>query len=167
MGFPVSLPPFVWAKGYDDPMRESSSCSHGTPSPSLREAGLKQTPQRQAILSVLQAAERPLSVDEIAGQMVGKRPGLPTIYRNLERFVAKGWAECLVGADQVQRFVRCHSPHHHHHILCQGCGRTAETECPGLDTAFESLTKASGFKVTGHQLTLYGLCPACQNGINA
>ncbi|WP_005036872.1 Fur family transcriptional regulator [Holophaga foetida] len=148
-------------------MRASVHCPHESCPPSLREAGLKQTPQRQAILAVLQAAERPLTVEEIAGQMVGKPPGLPTIYRNLERFIGEGWAECMVGEDQVQRFVRCHSSHHHHHILCEGCGRTAETDCPGLDTAFENLAKASGFKVTRHKLTLYGLCPECQRGFSA
>lgn len=148
-------------------MRNTAPCSHQSVAPSLRAAGLKQTPQRQAILAVLQSAERPLTVEEIAGQMVGKPPGLPTIYRNLERFVGEGWAECMVGADQIQRFVRCHSPHHHHHILCEGCGRTAETECPDLDTAFNDLAKASGFKVTRHQLTLFGLCAECQRGFSA
>jgi len=148
-------------------MPTSHPAPHTSSAPSLREAGLKQTPQRKAILAVLQAAERPLTVDEIASQMVGKPPGLPTIYRNLERFLSEGWAESLVGPDQIQRFVRCHSPHHHHHILCEGCGRMAEADCPGLGPTFESLVKATGFKVTRHQLTLYGLCPACQRGIRA
>lgn len=148
-------------------MRESRSCSHRNGSPSLKDAGLKRTPQRQAILSALADADRPLTAEEIAGRMSGKRPGLPTIYRNLERFVQEGWAECLLGSDQIQRFVRCCSPHPHHHILCEGCGRTAEIDCPGLGGAFDELAKAMGFKVTRHQLTLFGLCAECQRGFSA
>jgi len=148
-------------------MCETTSCTHGTRHPSLRDAGLKRTPQREAILAVLEGAERPLTAEEISGRMSGRRPGLPTIYRNLERFVREGWAESLPSPDQIQRFVRCCSPNPHHHILCEGCGRTAEIDCPGLGSAFDESAKAMGFKVTRHQLTLYGLCAECQRGFSA
>nr|WP_320133941.1 Fur family transcriptional regulator [uncultured Holophaga sp.] len=145
-------------------MHKSARSPHGSGEPSLREAGLKQTPQRKALLDVLQVADRPLTVEEILGRMTGKRPGVPTLYRNLECFAGQGWVESLVGPDQVQRFVRCHSAHHHHHIVCDGCGRVAETDCLGLEALLEQLGKSAGYKVTRHQLTLYGLCPQCQCG---
>ena len=75
----------------------------------LRAAGLRQTPQRQAILRVLEASARPLTVDEIWRAMAEGRSGVPTVYRNLERFVAEGWVEPLLGTDQVVRYARCHS----------------------------------------------------------
>ena len=34
----------------------------------------------------------------------------------IERFVQEGWAESIMGPDQVMRFVRCDSRHHHHHL---------------------------------------------------
>ncbi len=129
--------------------------------PSLRDAGLKQTPQRQGILRVLQGTDRPLTVEEIWERMEGRRPGLPTIYRNLERFVQEGWAESLLGADQTMRFVRCESPSHHHHLQCETCGRMVEVEECGLDEALARMAERSGFRVTRHQLTLFGLCPIC------
>lgn len=130
--------------------------------PSLREAGLKQTPQRQGILRVLNGSDRPLTVEEIWDRMEeGRRPGLPTIYRNLERFVQEGWAESIVGVDQAMRFVRCESSHHHHHLQCEVCGRMVEVEECGLDEALDRMADLSGFRITRHQLALFGLCPAC------
>ena len=134
--------------------------SHST-LPSLRDAGLKQTPQRQGILRVLQASDRPLTVEEIWERMEGRRSGLPTIYRNLERFVQEGWAESILGSDQAMRFVRCESEHHHHHLQCEACGRMVEVEACGLEEALANLAAQSGFRVTRHQLSLYGLCPDC------
>jgi len=131
--------------------------------PSLRDAGLKQTPQRQGILRVLQSSDRPLTVEEIWERMEGRRSGLPTIYRNLERFVQEGWAESILGVDQVMRFVRCESAHHHHHLQCDTCGRMVEVDGCGLDEALERMATRSGFHITRHQLVLYGLCPGCSS----
>jgi hypothetical protein len=43
---------------------------------------MRRTPQREAILRVLQASDRPLTVDEIWGAMAQHRSGIPTVYRN-------------------------------------------------------------------------------------
>jgi Fe2+ or Zn2+ uptake regulation protein len=130
--------------------------------PSLRAAGMRQTPQRQAILRVLEASDRPLTVEEIWGSMEARRSGLPTVYRNLERFVQEGWAESILGPDQVMRFVRCLSPHHHHHLSCEACGRMVEVDGCGLETSLAAMEIRSGFRVTRHQLHLFGICPQCQ-----
>lgn len=130
--------------------------------PCLRAAGMRQTPQRQAILEVLDGADRPLTVEEIWTAMAGQRSGIPTVYRNLERFVQEGWAESILGRDQVMRFIRCRSASHHHHLSCDRCGRTVEVEVCGFEASIAGMEKASGFLVTRHQLTLYGICPRCQ-----
>lgn len=130
--------------------------------PDLRQAGLRKTIQREAILGVLEASDRPLSVEDIRTRMAGRRPGIPTIYRNLERFVQEGWAEALVGSDQVMRFVRCRSAHHHHHLVCEGCGRAVEVETCGLLGSLEGIERSTGFRLTRHVLNLFGTCPECQ-----
>lgn len=130
--------------------------------PSLRDAGMRQTPQREGILRVLKDTDRPLTVEEIWERMPERRSGLPTVYRNLERFVREGWAESILGVDQVMRFVRCDSRHHHHHLQCERCGRTAEVDACGLEDSLRNLEVLSGFQITGHQLTLFGLCGSCR-----
>jgi len=130
--------------------------------PSLRDAGMRHTPQREAILRVLQAADRPLTAEEIWAGMAQQRSGIPTVYRNLERFVREGWAESLQGPDQVMRFVRCRSAHHHHHLACDVCGRMVEVDVCGLGPSLLDMEQISGFRITRHQLTVFGICPDCQ-----
>ena len=131
--------------------------------PSLRAAGMRQTPQREAILVVLQAADRPLTVEEIWERMEKRRSGIPTVYRNLERFVTEGWAESLLGQDQVMRFVRCHSAHHHHHLSCEQCGRMVEVDVCGIEPSLLVMEQSSGFRITRHQLHVFGICPDCRS----
>ena len=113
---------------------------------------------------MLAHSDRPLTVEEIWARMAGKRSGLPTIYRNLERFVAEGWAETILAPDQTMRFVRCHSRHHHHHLQCEVCGRTVEVDGCGVDGMLTGIETATGFRITRHQLQIFGRCPACLAG---
>lgn len=139
----------------------AASPGKGAPTPSLRAAGMRQTPQREAILQVLAQAERPLSVDEISGRMAGTRSGIPTIYRNLERFVSEGWAESILGGDQTMRFVRCRTRGHHHHLQCESCGRAVEVDACGIEALGGRVEAQTGFRVTRHQLMFFGICPDC------
>ena len=143
----------------------AASASRGSSAPSLRSAGLRQTPQREAILRVLAESDRPLSVEEIWARMAEQRSGIPTIYRNLERFVAEGWVETIQGADQTMRFVRCHSRFHHHHLQCEDCGRTVEVDSCGLDLVLGDYERSTGFHITKHQLQVFGRCPECRRRI--
>ena len=130
---------------------------------SLRAAGLRVTPQRRAILQVLEASDRPLSVEDIRQRLEQHGSGIPTIYRNLQCFVENGWAEPIMGPDHTMRFVRCRSNCHHHHLQCEACGRTVEIHSCGVEESLANLQEPSGFKVTRHHLQLFGLCPDCQN----
>jgi len=58
-------------------------------------------------------------------------------------------------------YCRCQEASHHHHVVCDGCGKVAVAECPGELATGE--TAPSGFLITRHEITLYGLCPACAN----
>jgi Fur family ferric uptake transcriptional regulator len=52
--------------------------------------------------------------------------------------------------------------HHHHHIVCEDCGRVSHLEVcfpAGLTGRIEG---ASGFRVTGHHLEFQGLCAECR-----
>lgn len=130
----------------------------------LRQAGFRVTPQRQAILRVLEDSDRPLNVEEILARMTGYRSGVPTVYRNLQQFSEQGWVESIIGADQVMRFIRCHTTKHHHHLQCDQCGRMVEVEGCAIHKALEAMAGRSGFRITRHQLQLFGLCPECQQG---
>jgi Fe2+ or Zn2+ uptake regulation protein len=123
---------------------------------------MRQTPQREAILRILAQSEKPLTVEEIRNRMAENLSGIPTIYRNLERFVLEGWVENILGADQTMRFVRCRSKNHHHHLQCENCGRAVEVTGCGIPSATAAVESQTGFRITRHQLLFYGVCPECR-----
>ena len=131
------------------------------PSP-FRAVGLRVTRQREAILRVLEGSDPPLSAEEILGRMQGFPTGVPTVYRNLRQFVGQGWVEPVIGSDKALRFIRCRSARHHHHILCEHCGKMAEVDVSELGDTLDAFAEQSGFRITRHLLQWFGLCPECQ-----
>jgi Fe2+ or Zn2+ uptake regulation protein len=91
----------------------------------------------------------------------GSRPiGLATIYRALERFVREGRVELVYIGDGPVRYGL--TSRHHDHLVCLNCGDWEPLEPCLIPKPPRHVT--SGFRVTGHQLELYGYCARCQDG---
>ncbi len=131
----------------------------------LSQTGCRITEPRRAVMQVLEAAERPLSPQEILerGQAHHPQLGLVTVYRALELF------ESLELVRLVHREGGCHgyllsAPGHRHVVMCDNCGRAVEF--PGQDDLTELIARVetrTGYTVAEHLLQLFGLCPACQS----
>ena len=119
----------------------------------------RQTRQRDAILEVLRAAERPLSPQEIVehAKRTSQAVGIATVYRNLKRLVSDGTLQAvnLAGAPPRYEFAAIA---HHHHFQCTACERVFDI--PGCPGALSRLAPR-GFSVAHHDLTLYGHCADC------
>ncbi len=50
---------------------------------------------------------------------------------------------------------------HHHHLLCERCGTVAPFTDEGLEGAIESISRASDFEVSAHEVVLRGECREC------
>jgi len=116
--------------------------------------------QREAIAHAAHDFGGAFSADEllvaVRAQTAGV--GLATVYRALGAMEAAGFLEAVGSRGNATLYVHCAHEGHHHHVVCTGCGAVADAECSVSATAAE----ASGFAITGHDLTLYGLCPRCQ-----
>jgi len=136
----------------------------------LRKAGIKVTRIRLAILDLVTQHRRHMTADEITAAL--RTAGVPadrvTIYRNIDRMVHEGLlvAACLPG--KAMRVGVCTQPDapHHHHIVCERCGRVGETDgCPVADMHDElalAVRDRSGFRLTGHITQYLGICAECQ-----
>lgn len=129
---------------------------------SLRAMGLRSTRQREQVLQILATSERPLSVKDIREQIVLGQSGVGTIYRNLDLFAKKGLVEVWVGPDLIMRFIYCRLRGHHYHLQCEKCGSVFEIDAREFASALRNMQDRSGFRITRHQIQLFGLCPACQ-----
>jgi Fur family ferric uptake transcriptional regulator len=120
------------------------------------------TRQRDAIKSVLQTAQRPLSPREV---LVGARAavralGLATVYRNLKLLVAEGAVQVITLPADTPRYEMREAAHHHH-FQCTNCRRVYDV--PGCPGNLHRLAPR-GFTVEHHDVTLYGRCSDCGKG---
>ena len=123
----------------------------------------RSTEQRQLLLEIIQQAEGHLDADEIYQQARQKRPSisLSTVYRSLQIFKELE----LIEEHQFDGMRRCYEATHrakHHHLVCLGCSRIFEFNCPSAKRLKSRISRDEGFKVTDSEVRLVGYCPDCQ-----
>ena len=120
----------------------------------------RQTKQKQAIRDSFTVADRPLSPDEVLALAKKHVAGMSiaTVYRNIGSLVEDGWLTPVALPGTSSRYEVA-GKKHHHHFQCQDCEKVFELS--GCDFAVKpQLPK--GFRMTGHELVLYGVCADCR-----
>lgn len=121
----------------------------------------RSTRQRTAIRTVIDAAGRPLTPQEILDGARVHVPelGIATVYRNLKLLLDEGAIQAVSLPGENPRYESMHPAHdHHHHFHCRSCDRVFDVQgCPG---PMDNLAP-DGFVVERHDLTLYGTCADC------
>ena len=123
----------------------------------------KNTKQRKAIMEILSKKNTPLTAEEIGDAIAPVYPklALSTVYRNLELFTKAGILEKSFFQDGVTRYSIAKG-HHGHYLICTGCQEKIRLEACPLHELENRLSNETGFTITDHDLTLYGLCPRCK-----
>ncbi len=129
----------------------------------LRESGVRITPQRHAILEYLISSEAHPTADEIYRALEDDFPNMSvaTVYNNLKVFLNTGLVKELTYGDSSSRFD--FASHDHYHIICDECGKIVDFHHPGLQEVEHLASHMTGFKVNSHRLEVYGTCPECAN----
>ena len=118
------------------------------------------TRQRSAVLAALRQAPEPLSAQDLHAEL-GRRVGLATVYRTLQGLVDSGQVD-VFRRDSGEALYRLCNPLHHHHLVCERCGRVEEIDACEVEPWAERVASRRGFAITGHQADIFGLCLACQ-----
>lgn len=131
----------------------------------LRTDAQRYTANRRAIVEILEATERPLTI----GEMLGSR-GLAqsSLYRNLAVLEAAKVVHRVTSTDGFARYELAEdlTDHHHHHLICATCGAVADfTVSPALERTLEQamgrVEAVTGFRPEHHRLDLVGVCATC------
>ncbi|MEM7007533.1 MAG: transcriptional repressor [Thermodesulfobacteriota bacterium] len=129
----------------------------------FHDRGFKCTPQRLAVLKVLQDTRASLSINTIHSKVKEHLPdtGLATVYRSLEVLVDLNLALKLPLEDGSQSYAIAPDGHLHP-ILCTDCKKVIDfAECP-LDDLAKKITQDTGIEINTHFLQLFGKCEECQ-----
>jgi Fur family ferric uptake transcriptional regulator len=116
------------------------------------------TRQKAAIRDAFLEADRPLSPDEVLEGAQHHQPGLgkATVYRNIQSLMEEGWLQPVeIPGDSARYEVS--GKEHHHHFRCNQCRKLYELN--GCVPFKPRLPR--GFRATGHEFFLYGLCARC------
>jgi len=119
------------------------------------------TRQRQAILDLINGSNRHWDADEVTRTLAdaGMAVGIATVYRGLAALEAADLIDSIQFADK-KRYERADKMHHDH-MICTACGHIEEFSHDTIESLQVAMAKERGFKLTGHQLTMFGFCKAC------
>jgi Fur family ferric uptake transcriptional regulator len=129
----------------------------------LSRAGHRSGGAREEVLALLGRQRCLLSAQEIHEQLraTGRSVGLASVYRALE---------LLANLKLVHRVdvdgTACYEPadpsgEHHHHAICDRCGKLAVFEDPELERVLDVVGARLGYDVGEHDVVLRGACPDC------
>lgn len=129
----------------------------------LKSIGLKATYPRLKILDIFRKGElRHMSAEDVYRALMneGVEIGLATVYRVLTQFEQAGLLE-RSQFDTGKAVFELNEGDHHDHLVCTGCGLVEEFFDSEIERRQYVVAKEHGFKLTGHTMALYGLCPEC------
>lgn len=127
----------------------------------LKQADLKVTKPRLAILDTLNNAVAPLSAKDVY-QKLGSRYQIDqaTIYRNLGNLVKNKLIRQVNFQHDHNHYELAES--HHHHAICQSCGKVVDISKCDITTLEKQVKTVSGFaNINQHALEFFGLCKKC------
>ena len=128
-----------------------------TPEAMLREAGLRVTRQRVAIMRVLLAAHDHPDAETVLARARQADPSVSqaTTYRTLAALAEKGiLRNHAFGGTGAARFEAETRPHHDH-IIDIDSGRVIEFLSPQIEALQRQIAAAHGYDLVDHRLELY------------
>ncbi len=121
------------------------------------------SPIRSAVKNLLsQSTTHGLTLEQLKQNLEnsGLNPDFSSIYRAVTALEQQGFVERVDLADGKVRYEK--SQEHHEHVRCNNCGTIASIPGCLLESAFQTVTETTGYKLSTHSLLLEGSCPNCQ-----
>jgi Fur family transcriptional regulator, ferric uptake regulator len=130
----------------------------------LSAAGHRAGGAREAVVSLLGRQSCCLSAQEISDELrnTGSDVGIASIYRALDLLHGMGLVQRVEFGQGVARYEPVvPGGQHHHHAVCDSCGRVTRFEDYRLEQQLERLAGDLKHSMSGHDLVIRGECPRC------
>jgi Fur family peroxide stress response transcriptional regulator len=129
----------------------------------LRQRQFRITPQRIAILKAFLQTDQHPSVEQVYSQVKAHFPttSLATVYKTVNLLKELGEILEIGFADGRNRYDG-NRPYPHPHLICTLCRSIIDPEVSALDQMTDEVARATGYRITSHQVELFGTCPDCQ-----
>src|SRR5215210_881507 len=131
----------------------------------LRAAGYRSGSARLTVIAFLDRQPCCLGAQQIHDELrtAGEPVGLASVYRILDTLAQRGLVQRLDLGDGVARFEAVRTAQdHHHHLVCDGCGKVEAFADDRLETVIRDVEERSGYAVAAHDVVLRGACTTCR-----
>jgi Fur family transcriptional regulator, stress-responsive regulator len=130
----------------------------------LREAGLRVTAPRVAVLGVLDASHDHPRVDQVIERVRadGVTISIQAAYDVCEALRRAGLARRIDPAGGPARY-ESRVGDNHHHLVCRACGLAVDVDCAIGEAPCLEPADQRGFRLDEAEVTYWGLCPRCQH----
>lgn len=130
----------------------------------LADAGYRRGGARRAILALLDEQACALSAHEIEQALRARNRAVSraSVYRVMEELEAVGVVQRLDLGQGIVRYeaVR-HGSGHHHHLVCERCGRLEPFTDASLERAISRVSERVPLDVSVHEIVIRGECRVC------
>jgi Fur family transcriptional regulator, ferric uptake regulator len=130
----------------------------------LSEAGHRAGGARGAVVDLLAGQSCCLSAQEISERLdaEGRNIGLASIYRALDLLHEMGFVQRVEIGDGGSRYEPIlPGGEHHHHAVCESCGRVTAFEDEKLERTLERLSGRLRYAMRAHDIVIRGDCARC------
>lgn len=127
----------------------------------LRANGLRPTPIRMDVYSLLLGTDRHPTADQVYQSLKKDSPTLSrtSVYNALHALEQRSLLQALhVGENRTHYDADCRE---HSHFWCTGCGQVQDVSWQTRES--ETPPELDGYLVRSVQTCYQGLCPACQH----
>jgi Fur family transcriptional regulator, ferric uptake regulator len=132
----------------------------------LTRAGHRQGGAREEVLALLGRQDCCLSAQEIHDRLRvgGRRVGLASVYRALDALAQLRLVHRIDVAGTACYEPADPSGEHHHHAICDRCGKKDAFSDPELERLIHGVGERLGYEIGAHDIVLHGACPECASG---
>jgi Fur family transcriptional regulator, ferric uptake regulator len=130
----------------------------------LQRAGYRSGGARRAVIQLLGRQECCLTAQQIFDclRAEGRGVGIASVYRILDLLADQGFVQRVEIGDAITRFEPAHAGgDHHHHLVCNNCGKVEAFEDERLEQALRQVERKTGYTTAGHDVLLRGACQDC------
>jgi Fur family transcriptional regulator, ferric uptake regulator len=130
----------------------------------LRRAGHRSGGARTAVVDLMARQQCGVTAQDVFDRLRadGKVVGIASVYRALDLLSRMQLLRRLDLADAAY-FEPAHpGGEHHHHVVCDRCGKVSQFEDEDLEAAIERLAGRLKYSVAAHDVVLRGSCPDCR-----
>jgi Fur family ferric uptake transcriptional regulator len=127
---------------------------------SLREAGLRVTKPRLAVLAAVGNYPHADTDSIVSAARAETDVSTQAVYDVLRALTAAGLVRRIEPAGSVARY-ELRVGDNHHHVVCRNCGDIADVDCAVGYTPCLTAMQSHGYVIDEAEVVYWGYCPGC------